>query len=47
MIKFDAKTNERLFGAEDAENENPERFKEYFFSTRFMKISSSTFRYGY
>lgn len=31
MIKFDAKTNERLFGAEDAENENPERFKEYFF----------------
>ena len=34
MIKFDDATNEHLFGAEDAENENLERFKEYFFSNR-------------
>ncbi len=34
MFKFDDATNERLFGAEDAENENLERFKEYFFSNR-------------
>lgn len=34
MFKFNDETNERLFGAEDAENENAERFKEYFFSNR-------------
>lgn len=31
MPTFDDVTIERLFGAEDAENENDERFKEYFF----------------
>ena len=31
MPKFDDTTIERLFGAEDAENENDQRFKEYFF----------------
>ena len=31
MLKFDDATIERLFGAEDAENEDHERFKEYFF----------------
>ena len=31
MPKFDDATIERLFGAEDAENENDQRFKEYFF----------------
>lgn len=37
MIKFDDATNERLFGAEDAENEDAERFKEYFFSNRIYE----------
>ncbi len=30
MPIFDDETIERLFGAEDAENENPDRFKQYF-----------------
>ncbi len=34
MITFNDVTNERLFGAEDAEYEDTERFKEYFFSNR-------------
>ena len=37
MFKFDDATNERLFGAEDAEFENTERFKEYFFSNRIYE----------
>jgi hypothetical protein len=31
MPKFDNQTTETLFGADDAEHENPERFKQYFF----------------
>jgi hypothetical protein len=31
MPKFDDQTTETLFGADDAEHERPERFKEYFF----------------
>ena len=34
MPKFDDVTIERLIGAEDAENENDQRFKEYFFFNR-------------
>ena len=34
MPKFDDATIERLIGAEDAENENDQRFKEYFFFNR-------------
>ena len=34
MPDFDDATIERLFGAEDAENEDAERFKEYFFFNR-------------
>jgi hypothetical protein len=34
MFKFDDETIERLFGADDAENETEERFKEYFYSNK-------------
>lgn len=34
MVKFDDVTIERLFGSEDAENENSQRFKEYFYFNR-------------
>ena len=34
MFTFDDATIERLFGAEDAENENDNRFKEYFYYNR-------------
>lgn len=34
MTQFDDLTIERIFGADDAENENPERFKEYFYRNR-------------
>ena len=31
MPAFDDATIEKLFGADDAENERPERFKQYFY----------------
>lgn len=31
MVRFDDATIEQLFGADDAENEQPERFKQYFY----------------
>mgnify|MGYP003631989723 CR=1 FL=1 len=34
MLKLDDETIAKLFGAEDAENENPERLKEYFFKNK-------------
>jgi len=34
MTNFDDTTIEKIFGADDAENENPERFKEYFYKNR-------------
>ncbi len=34
MIKFDDETLYKLFGAEDAENERPERLKQYFFRNK-------------
>jgi hypothetical protein len=34
MPQFDDATIEKIFGADDAENENPERFKEYFYRNR-------------
>lgn len=34
MPIFDDKTNHQLYGAEDAENESPERLKEYFYRNR-------------
>lgn len=34
MPKFDDQTLERLFGVEDAENERPERLKEYFYRNK-------------
>ena len=37
MPIFDDATNERLFGAEDAENEDPERFKQYFYFNKVYK----------
>ena len=37
MLEFDDATIERLFGAEDAENEDDGRFKEYFFFNRTYK----------
>ncbi|MFB2563856.1 P-loop ATPase, Sll1717 family [Rhizobium sp. IMFF44] len=34
MLQFDDLTVEHIFGADDAENENPERFKQYFYRNR-------------
>lgn len=34
MTVFDDSTIEKIFGADDAENENPARFKEYFYKNR-------------
>ncbi|MDZ5698060.1 ATP-binding protein [Chelativorans sp. M5D2P16] len=34
MTKFDDATIEKIFGADDAENENTERFKEYFYRNK-------------
>lgn len=34
MVKFNDETIEKIFGAEDAENEDDQRFKEYFFFNR-------------
>jgi hypothetical protein len=34
MTNFDDTTIESIFGADDAENENPQRFKEYFYKNR-------------
>ncbi len=34
MPQFDDLTIEQIFGADDAENEKPERFKEYFYRNR-------------
>lgn len=34
ITRFDDQTTELLFGAEDAENETPQRFKEYFFYSK-------------
>lgn len=34
MVQFNNETIERIFGADDAENEDPVRFKEYFYKNR-------------
>ena len=42
VLRFDDETIEKIFGAEDAENEIPERFKEYFYySKTYENITNS------
>lgn len=38
MPVFDDETIQKLFGKEDAENEDPSRLKEYFLGTRRLTI---------
>ncbi len=41
MVHFDDATIERIFGADDAENENPDRFKEYFYKNKAYESLTS------